>query len=271
MVLQPSQLPRNVVTPNTSRLSYPHSSRPKEKSPLSYFKDTAGDMSHETEPLIASSTLPVQDSQRDKIKSEMHLSRNPMSVSLTFAECSESIQYDALKSGMTPISSRKLKDLMHDFTDQSEQFEILKADRDRLQRKSCSLKKQLHEEREEYDGVLKHLEKTKIENGKLRAKNTELTNTHRATSEQNKIMKEELERMKSEREEILQREEEAVAKCELLEKQFREFSSKHYDTMLQLDYEFQAVLDDKRVAEGFKKKIKELKNEVERRKNATWP
>ena len=43
------------------------------------------------------------------------------------------------------------------------------------------------------------------------------------------------------------------------------------DTTLQLDYALQSVLDKEGVDKEFKKKVRELKKEVEERKNSTWP
>ena len=86
-------------------------------------------------------------------------------------------------------------------------------------------------------------------------------------------MKEENETLKSEKEAALQRAA-AVEKCPHLKEQrtrVRRLSEEHYDTTLQLDYAFQSVLDKEGVDEEFKKKVSELKKEVEERKNSTWP
>ena len=295
LVLQPSQLPRHMMVPNNSMFTYPQREGPAipkkrlaaPKNSVASFQNPSGDLPQYYGTHVRGLT-PVQDSQHDTSRSRIHLSRPPMPLSPTFLKYGQSMHEDALNGGVTPGSSRKLHDLVRDYRDQSEQLRIAKESIARSDKYSCDLKTQLAREREESDGaarqqeskvalLVSELEKMELENSRLKTNEHKLKKGYRSTLEQNRQLKADIaekERIIEEMEmERAQRERIAVENSTLLEEQdrVRKLCLKHYDATLELEYEFTVVLDDKKVKEEFKKKVRELKKEVEGRKNATWP
>ena len=289
-----------MVAPQSSRYAYPHQGHDPfqqnltvPKSSVSPFQVPSGHPSqeygtHEKYEANVKSAAPIQDSQQDPTKSVMHLTRPPMPLSPTFLELSHSFSDVGMKGGMTPESSRKLEDLMREYNNQCEQLKNAKAEIVRLETYSCTVKGQLSREREEHDGREKQLslsvnqlvaeiERMKLKSNNLQKENLTLRQTHSEQSRELKEVVSEKEKrvneLESENAEIAERERAAVKKCKLLEKsaRVRNLSDIHYDTTLELDHAFQVVLNNKKVSEEFKKKVRVLKVEIEGRKNATWP
>ena len=171
-----------------------------------------------------------------------------------------------------------MQDVMRDYNDQCEPLKIAKAEITRLKNYGCTLKGQLQREREEHDGARERQEvKVSLlveEIEKMMRKHNELMQTHKATLEKNQDLTKQLGEKEKQIEELeSDKERFAVKKCKLLEKeaQLRKLSDIHYNSTLELDHALQVVLESKKVSEDFKKKIKEVKVEIEMRKNATWP
>ena len=250
-------------------------------SSVSSFQNTTGDLPSGSTETYAKDETPVQTSQQDRTKSEMFYPRPPKQLSKGFMAFAPYVRSEAMSSGVTPSNSQQLEDLMLKMDDQCEQLEIANKNVARLEKYKVVLLKQLKKERVEYDGLLND-ERSAMADLVMEIKRMELEHKEqmeqeqqkcRAALEQTKALKEENETLKSEKEAALQRAA-AVEKCPHLKEQrtrVRRLSEEHYDTTLQLDYALQSVLDKEEVKKEFKKKVRELKKEVEERKNSTWP
>ena len=289
MVLPQSSLPRNVVAPQSSyRRAQPSndvgSSGPT--SSVSSFQNTTGDLPSGSTDTYARDETPVQDSQQDRNKSEMHCLSPPSQWSEGFIVYSNSVHSEAIEAGVSPSSSRQLKDLMQELKHKSSELEfankrisllesrICELERighselelankqiDLFKSRVCDLTKQQEKDREEHKSEIAEMLK-RMEGMQLEC---------RANTEQRKALKEENETLRKEHETLKEAQQRAAAveKCEEFEERktlVRRLSEEHYDTTQQLDYALQSVLDKKGVDEEFKKKVRELKKEVEERK-----
>ena len=201
---------------------------------------------------------PVQDSQQNRAKSEMQLPTSPLPFTASFMQYSRSVSREAVSAGMTRSSSQQLQDLMLELTDQCHKLNIANARIARLENLNSVLTDQRTTNRkvhdQELDALRADMKQMKLEQDRRQA----------AAVKQNKILKEEVERLKLEKEAVLQREKaKHLEEHSELTQHVRKLSEKHYDTVEQLDSALEAVLNDERVKEEFKKKVKELKKEVE--------
>ena len=295
MVVQAPQFPKTTVPPISSRYAYsprgdnsiPRDQMAPSTSPFSSLKT---DLS----PECGGGTTPVQDSEQDSTQSSSRPS-HPMSPSGNFYDYSQLIQADALRAGVSPDHSRKLADVMREYTNLWEEFENARihqeSEQDYFRREKARLRRAYNEvdkarkcEREEFEKVLKE-ERQGRENDvrgliheleKLRLEKNEIEQKGRATAEKNEALKEDLRQLESTMKEMQNHEpiqKEASEKCKGLKNVIlKKLCTQMYDTTLHLDHELQSVLDNTAVHdEMFKERVRELKTEVEKRKNATWP
>ena len=273
MVVPAPHFPSPAVPASSSRYAYPSkggSSLPQNVTvPTSSFSSLrSGNTPLEDGARLGSA--PVQDSQQHQAQHDFHRPRHIMSPSDNFRRCSESIRADALRAGVTPDRSRKLGDLTRKYNSLSQKYDNMKTyyenEVGRLNREKDELETALDTEREECDT---ELEDTKEEMRsliqemeRLWFENEEIKQKERATGEKNAALAAEL----KEKEEEIKTQREQMKRCTC------KICLEMYDTTLELHHTLQTVLDDKAVHdESFRERMKELKAEVEEKKNATWP
>ena len=311
MVLPHSSLPRNVVAPQSSYRHAQPSSDVGSSGPtssMSSFQNTTGDMPSGSTDTYARDETPVQDSEQDRNKSEMHCPSPPSQWSEGFIVYSKSVHSEAIEAGVSPSSSRQLKYLMQELKHKSSELEFANKElefatkrisllesrtcelerighselelankqRDLFKSRVCDLTKHQEKDREEHESEIAEMLK-RIEGMQLECRaNTEqckaLKEENETLRKENETLRKENETLKKENETTLKEAQQraaAVEKCEEFEERktrVRRLSEEYYDTMLQLDYALQSVLDKEGVDEEFKKKMRELKKEVEERK-----
>ena len=249
-------------------------------------------------------TVPVQDSEQGISEPPLHALKRPLSVSTNFHEQCKSISSDAQKAGVSPVRSRKMRDLMMKSNCLEEEYENAKIHRanekQHYQREIArleNLKSKLQEEielgREEADDYREEF-KTKEVTREREA--YELRQQMEKLQLKNKRLEAKLEKADTVEQEIQQKLNDATKsenatseKCCSLQQELDSLKQKHdkldkptenekrisnemYDTTSELDCVFQLVLKDEKVHDkAFKAKVKTLQVETEQRKNCTWP
>ena len=284
MVLPHSSLPRNVVAPQSSYRHAQPSSDVGSSGPtssMSSFQNTTGDMPSGSTDTYARDETPVQDSEQDRNKSEMHCLSPPSQWSEGFIVYSKSVHSEAIEAGVSPSSSQQLKYLMQELKHKSSELEFATKHNNLLESRICELERIRHSELEKNLFKSRVCDLTKQQEKDREEQKSEIAEMLkrmegmqlecRANTEQRKALKEENETLRKENETLKEAQQRAAAveKCEEFEERktlVRRLSEEHYGTTLQLDYALQSVLDKEEVDEEFKKKVRELKKEVEERK-----
>ena len=254
---------------------------------------------------------PIQDSQHDERQSYLPAAMNRMSLSPTFHDKRAAMYDHALRAGVPLDDSKALcelfqeyddllrkseevlrknedllrenEDLRRSYEDLNEKYcnerlhhtnekDYLQRENSRLQKSKCKIKTTLDKEREERKETVGQL---RAENEKLRYKNRELMQLAtdqvdglKEMSKENTILKDTVGEKEKEMKQMKHKMEEQTASQEV----WKELCGQIYDTTLQVDYKLRSLLENKSITEtSFKEKLREMKTEIEERKNATWP